>query len=76
MSHPPLPASRLALPALMLGLVCMFTTQRVVAQAGLWASHSHDAQHTGVSSVASQPFGTIHWQVPVDLAPPTGEILT
>jgi hypothetical protein len=74
MSHPPLPACRLALPALMLGLVCMFTAQHVVAQDGLWASHSHDAQHTGVSSVASQPFGTIHWQVPVDLAPPTGEI--
>jgi len=74
MSHPPLPASRLALPTLVLGLVSMFTVQPSAAQTGLWATHSHDAQHTGVSSVAAQPFNTIHWQVPVDLAPPTGEI--
>ena len=39
-----------------------------------WTTHSHDAQHTGVSSVAAQEFKRIHWQVPVDLAPPTGEI--
>jgi hypothetical protein len=45
------------------------------AQVGTWLTHSHDAQHTAVSSVASQPFTAIHWHVPVDLGPPTGEIL-
>jgi hypothetical protein len=75
MPHPPLPASKLAFPALVLSLVSMFTVQPSAAQTGLWATHSHDAQHTGVSSVAAQPFTKIHWQTPVDLAPPTGEIL-
>jgi hypothetical protein len=42
-------------------------------KSGLWATHSHDAS-TAVSSVTSQPLSTIHWQVPVDLPPPTGEI--
>jgi len=46
----------------------------VAAQTGAWLTHSHDEQHTGVSSVASQPFTSIHWHVPVDLAPPQGEI--
>jgi PKD repeat protein len=45
------------------------------AQTSGWPTHSHDAQHTGVSSTASQSFGTIHWSAPVDLAPPSGEIL-
>jgi hypothetical protein len=45
-----------------------------VAQAGAWLTHSHDEQHTGVSSVASQSMNKIHWHVPVDLAPPQGEI--
>jgi hypothetical protein len=44
------------------------------AQSGAWLTHSHDDQHTGVSSVASQPLATIHWHVPADLAPPQGEI--
>jgi len=44
------------------------------AQVGTWRTHAHDTQHTAVSSVASQPFSAIHWQVPVDLNPPTGEI--
>lgn len=44
------------------------------AQVGAWPSHSHDEQHTGLSSVASQPLSKIHWHVPVDLAPPQGEI--
>jgi hypothetical protein len=39
-------------------------------QPGEWTTHAHDAQHTGVSPVASQKLATIHWQVPVDLAPP------
>lgn len=34
-----------------------------------WSGHGHDPQHTGVSSVASQPLQQIKWQTPVDLAP-------
>lgn len=34
-----------------------------------WQGHSHDAQHTGVSSVQSQYLHRIHWQAPVDLHP-------
>jgi len=44
-------------------------------QSGEWTGHAHDAQHTGVSPVPSQRLAKIHWQVPVDLAPPEGEIL-
>ena len=44
------------------------------AQAG-WPTHSHDAQHTGISSVGAQSFTKIHWHTPVDLDVPTGEIL-
>ena len=44
-------------------------------QSGEWPTHAHDAQHTGVSPVASQKLAKIHWQVPLDLAPPEGEIL-
>ncbi|MFY9560510.1 MAG: hypothetical protein WAQ52_09780 [Terriglobales bacterium] len=51
----------------------MFATT-TVAQTGAWSTHSHDEQHTGISSVASQPLSKIHWHVPVDLAPPQGEI--
>lgn len=54
--------------------VCLFSFSYAAAQVGSWVTHAHDAQHTGISSVAAQPFRAIHWQVPVDLAPPTGEI--
>jgi len=47
---------------------------RAAAQAGTWLTHSHDAQHTAISSVGAQPYTKIHWQTPVDLAPPKGEI--
>lgn len=42
-----------------------------------WFTHAHDAQHTGVSSVASQPLQRIRWQTPVDLHPDlsSGELL-
>jgi len=35
----------------------------------LWGGHGRNAQHTAVSSVATQPLNRIHWQAPVDLAP-------
>ena len=56
-----------------LALACVLSISHAAAQAG-WATHSHDAQHTGISSVAAQKLSRVHWQVPVDLAPPTGEI--
>src|SRR5690348_9115039 len=40
-----------------------------------WTTHGGNAQHTGLSSVAAQPFNIIHWSTPVDLSPPSGEIL-
>jgi hypothetical protein len=42
-----------------------------------WPSHAHDAQHSGVSSVAGQSLNSIHWSVPIDLDPniQEGEIL-
>ena len=55
-------------------LICMSFPGTSIAQVGTWLTHAHDAQHTAVSSVASQPFETIRWSTPVDLDPPTGEI--
>lgn len=45
------------------------------AQTGAWLTHSHDEQHTALSTVQSQPLNAIHWHTPVDLDPPQGEIL-
>jgi hypothetical protein len=50
-------------------------TSRSSAQTGAWLTHSHDEQHTALSTVGSQALDTIHWHVPVDLFPPQGEIL-
>jgi hypothetical protein len=46
------------------------------AQSNSWPTHAHDAQHSAVSSTASQPLHKIHWKTPVDLAVPAGEIFT
>jgi hypothetical protein len=43
---------------------------RTMLDATPWASFAHDAQHTGLSSVAAQDLGMIRWQTPVDLRPP------
>jgi PKD repeat protein len=64
-----------SLSALMLSAICTFSVSLSVGQTAAWPTHSHDSQHTGISSVASQAFGHIHWSTPVDLARPTGEIL-
>src|SRR5215470_10578959 len=53
---------------------CCMVATTAGAQTGAWPTHSHDEQHTGVSSVAGQTVSKIHWHVPVDLAPPNGEI--
>lgn len=66
--------SRVNLFFLSLSFFFALSTTNAAAQAGAWPTHSHDEQHTGVSSVASQPLSRIRWHVPVDLAPPQGEI--
>ena len=42
-----------------------------------WMSYGHDAQHSGVSSVAAQAFNRIKWSTPVDtvLQNSSGELL-
>ncbi len=50
------------------------TASRSFAQTGAWLTHSHDEQHTALSTVQSQPLTAIHWHAPVDLFPPQGEI--
>lgn len=55
--------------------ILMFCVSSSVAQSGAWPTHSHDEQHTAVSSVASQPFSHIHWRTRVDLTVNVGEIL-
>jgi hypothetical protein len=64
-----------AISALLLAISIFLATATLAnAQSGAWLTHSHDDQHSNVSSVASQPIMKIHWHVPVDLAPPQGEI--
>jgi len=53
---------------------CLLLAAIASAQAGAWLTHSHDEQHTALSTVASQSLSSIHWHVPVDLHPPQGEI--
>lgn len=61
-------------PLLLLSLTFTLLVSHSAAQTGTWLTHSHDAQHTGVSSVASQPLSTIHWKQRVDFDVPAGEI--
>src|SRR3974390_3315564 len=44
------------------------------AAAQTWPGHAHDAQHTAISAVGSQPYTTIHWHIKVDLFTYTGDI--
>jgi hypothetical protein len=39
-----------------------------------WPGYAYNAQHSAKSPSASQPLLNIHWQTPVDLAPPGGGI--
>ncbi len=60
---------------MLLACACaLLMTRNAAAQTGAWLSHSHDEQHTALSTVQSQPLNTIHWHTPVDLNPPQGEI--
>src|SRR5213593_2257455 len=58
----------------LLGVFVLIQALAAKAQAD-WRTFAGNAQHTAVSSVAAQPLGVIHWSTPVDLAPPSGEIL-
>jgi len=60
--------------SLVLAGACLLLAAIAAAQTGAWLTHSHDEQHTALSTVGSQPLSSIHWHVPVDLHPPTGEI--
>ena len=73
MTHTSLPSAS-AWTVLLLSLTFALSVPNAAAQSRAWPTHSHDEQHTGVSSVASQPLTRIHWKAPVDLAVPTGEI--
>jgi hypothetical protein len=66
--------SRMILSALMVLMGIAVPTSRGFAQAGAWLTHSHDEQHTALSTVQSQALSAIHWHTPVDLHPPQGEI--
>jgi len=62
------------LSILWMGACAGMLTPNSRAQTGAWLTHSHDEQHTALSTVQSQPLDSIHWHVPVDLNPPQGEI--
>jgi hypothetical protein len=64
---------RLMVAILFMAACAAMLTTRSSAQ-GAWLTHSHDEQHTALSTVESQPLDAIRWHTPVDLFPPEGEI--
>ena len=66
--------SRMILSAVIVLMGNAVLTSRGFAQAGAWLTHSHDEQHSALSTVQSQALSAIHWHTPVDLHPPQGEI--
>jgi len=73
MKHSCLPAP-VASTIVRFTLMIMFFASYSAGQAGTWLTHSHDSQHTAVSSVAAQPLTKIHWKQRVDFDVPPGEI--
>ena len=61
-------------PAFIIGVSSLLLPTVAAAQQGAWLTHSHDEQHTALSTVQSQPLTSVHWHVPVDLNPPQGTI--
>jgi hypothetical protein len=59
---------------ILIGTVVGLVASSAYAQSGAWLTHSHDEQHSALSTVQSQPYSSIHWHAPVDLNPPQGEI--
>ncbi len=51
---------------------------RALPSGASWSGYAHDAQHTGLSDVASQSLSVIRWQLDVDLNPQLsgGELFT
>jgi hypothetical protein len=66
--------SRLIFPMLAICVFAAMSAKNTTAQTGAWLTHSHDEQHTALSTVQSQTLDAIHWHTPVDLHPPGGEI--
>jgi hypothetical protein len=66
--------SQLIYSILWITVCAAMLTLNAAAQTGAWLMPSHDEQHSALSTVQSQALDTIHWQVPVDLSPPQGEI--
>jgi hypothetical protein len=66
--------SRVTFSVLWIAACAAALAPNAAAQTGAWLTHSHDEQHTALSTVQSQPLTKIHWHMPVDLAPPQGEI--
>jgi hypothetical protein len=65
---------RAALFVFLTGVFAGLMALSASAQTGAWLTHSHDEQHSALSTVQSQPLSSIHWHTPVDLNPPQGEI--
>jgi hypothetical protein len=66
--------SRIIISMLSMVAFAAMLSPDAAAQTGAWLTPSHDAQHSAVSGVKSQALKTIHWSMPVDLSPPSGEI--
>ena len=58
------PANTVICAAVLLFSVASSCAQSIAVP---WSGHGHDAQHSGLSQVASQPLNRIIWQKPVDL---------
>ncbi|MGB8169650.1 MAG: hypothetical protein WCF18_19270 [Chthoniobacteraceae bacterium] len=57
------------LPIALAAVSIVFAGTNAEVHAQGWPGYAHDAQHTCVSSVQSQPPQTIRWSAPVDLQP-------
>lgn len=66
---------RLGVVASALLLLMLPLSLAFAQQVASWPNYAHDSQHSAVSAVAAQPLSKIHWSTPVDLSPPSGEIL-
>jgi hypothetical protein len=76
--HPPISLRSHLLSASTVRAIAVVCAAACVASppgARAWSTFARNAQHTAVSSTAAQPLQVVRWSTPVDLAPPTGNIL-